>query len=184
MGKLRVYNFVTLNGYFKGADDDISWAKNGSKEEQEFAGENAKSDGILLFGRKTYEMMAGYWPSENARKNNAAVAEGMNNAEKIVVSKSLKKTDWSNTRVIKDDLEKEIKKLKQLDKDITILGSGTIVTQLSEAGLIDEYQIMIYPVVIESGTSLLQEIHKDLELKLIGNRVFKSGAVFLHYAKR
>src|SRR6478736_9624675 len=91
MGKLRVYNFVTLNGYFKGAEDDISWAKNGSKDEQEFAGENAKSDGILLFGRKTFEMMAGYWPTENARKNNAAVAEGMNNAEKIVVSKSLKK---------------------------------------------------------------------------------------------
>jgi len=184
MGKLRVYNFITLNGCFKGADDDISWAKNSSQEEQEFAGENAKSDGILLFGRKTYEMMAYYWPSENARKHNAAVAEGMNRAEKIVVSKSLKKADWSNTRIIKDDLEKEIKKLKQLDKDITILGSGTIVTQLSEAGLIDEYQIMIYPVVIENGTSLLKEIHKDLELKLIGNRVFKSGAVFLHYAKR
>jgi len=183
MGKLRVYNFVTLNGYFKGADDDISWAKNGSKEEQEFAGENAKSDGILLFGRKTYEMMAAYWPSENAKMNNAAVADGMNKAEKIVVSKKMKKADWSNTRIINEDLEKEIKKLKKLDKDITILGSGTIVTQLAEAGLIDEYQIMIYPVVTEKGTSLLKDIHKDLALTLVNSRVFKSGAVFLHYVK-
>jgi dihydrofolate reductase len=70
------------------------------------------SDGILLFGRKTYEMMAYYWPSENARKNNAAVAEGRIRLTKLLLSKSLKKTDWGNTRIIKDDLEKGNKEIE------------------------------------------------------------------------
>jgi len=184
MSKLIVYNFVTLNGYFKGANEDISWARKGSNEESDFAADNLKTGNILLFGRVTYEMMEKYWPTPEAQKNDPIVAEGMNEAEKIVFSNTLKNANWKNTRIIKNDIVEEVKKLKKLNgKDMVLLGSGTIVNQFAEEGLIDEYQIMIYPVVIEKGTSLLKDIHKDLALTLVNSRVFKSGAVFLHYAK-
>ena len=101
MGKLSVYNFVSANGCFKGANDDTSWAhQNASKELSDFASENAHGGAILLFGRKTYEMMVSYWPTDEAKKNMPGVADGMNKAEKIVFSKTLKEAKWNNTRVI------------------------------------------------------------------------------------
>jgi dihydrofolate reductase len=182
MGKLTVYNFVTLNGYFKGPKEDISWAKTGSIEEKEFAAGNLKSANTLLFGRVTYQMMAGYWPSPAALKNDPAVAEGMNKAEKIVFSRTLNKAEWNNTRVVKDNMEEEIKKIKRIPgKDMTVLGSGSIVTQLAEKGLIDEYQVMVHPVVIGGGTPLLKDISQKLNLELINSRTFKSGGVLLCY---
>ena len=183
MGKLCVYNFVSANGYFKGPDEDISWAKqNQSKEERDFAAENLQADGILLFGRVTYEMMKSYWPTPQAKKDAPDVAEGMNKAEKIVVSKTLKKTDWENTRIIKDNIAAEVKKLKETSgKDITILGSGSIVSQLAEKGLIDEFQVMVHPVAIGDGTPFLKAINKKIELELTKTRSFKSGIVLLCY---
>jgi dihydrofolate reductase len=183
MGKLSVYNFVSINGYFKGPNEDISWAhQNASREEREFAAENAQSGAILLFGRKTYEMMVSYWPTPEAKKNNAGVAEGMNKAEKIVFSKTLKKADWKNTRIINDNLEEEVRKLKESSgRDITILGSGSIVNQLSEEGLIDKFQLMVHPVAIGNGTPLLKDIHKNIDLELIKTRSFKNGIVLLCY---
>ncbi|HEV8507749.1 MAG TPA: dihydrofolate reductase family protein [Chitinophagaceae bacterium] len=182
MGKLLVYNFVSANGYFKGLNEDISWAhQNPSQEESDFAAENAQGGAVLLFGRKTYEMMVSYWPSPEAKKNNAGVAEGMNKAEKIVFSKTLKKADWNNTRVINDDIIGEVKELKQSGKVMTILGSGSIVNQLAEAGLVDEFQVMIHPVAIGSGTPFLKDINKKIELVLTKTRSFKSGIVLLCY---
>jgi dihydrofolate reductase len=101
MRTLSVFNFVTLNGYFKAANEDLSWHKqNAGKDDQEFAAEGAKSESVLLFGRKTYEMMAGYWPTPEALKNNRQVAEGMNTSEKIVFSRTLKNVTWNNSKVI------------------------------------------------------------------------------------
>ena len=177
-----MYNFVSANGYFKGANEDISWAhQNVSQEENDFAAENAQGGAVLLFGRKTYEMMMSYWPTPDAKKNNAGVAEGMNKAEKIVFSRTLKKAEWDNTKIIADDIEKEVKKLKESGKNITILGSGTIVNQLAEAGLIDEFQLMVHPVVIDKGTPFLKDIHRKLDLELTKSRSFKSGIVLLCY---
>jgi dihydrofolate reductase len=182
MGKLLVYNFVSANGYFKGPNDDISWAhQNPSQEESDFASENAQGGAILLFGRKTYEMMGSYWPTPQAKKNNPGVAEGMNKAEKIVFSKTLKKADWNNTRIVSGNIEEEVKKLKQSGKDITILGSGTIVNQLTEAGLIDEFQVMVHPVAIGNGTAFLKDIQNKIDLELTKTRSFKSGIVLLCY---
>jgi len=182
MGKLLVYNFVSANGYFKGANEDISWAhQNPSQEVSEFAAENAQGGAILLFGRKTYEMMKSYWPTPEAKKNNAGVAEAMNKAEKIVFSRTLKKADWNNTRIVSDSIEEEVKKLKQSGKSITVLGSGTIVNQLAEAGLVDEFQVMIHPVAIGNGTAFLKDVHKKIDLALTKTRSFKSGIVLLCY---
>jgi dihydrofolate reductase len=181
MGKLSVYNFITLDGYFKGPNQDISWHKHGA-EENEFASENLKAGSMLLFGRITYEMMASYWPTKEAIKNDPAVAKGMNSAEKIVFSNTLKKAEWNNTRIINGNIVEEVKKMKKTSgNDLTILGSGTILTQFAEEGLIDEYQIMIDPIAIGNGTSMFKGIKHHLDLKLTKTKTFKSGVVLLCY---
>jgi len=182
MGRLTTFNFTTLNGYFKGPQDDISWSMHKQGEENDYASEGANSASTLIFGRVTYQMMAAYWPSADALKNNPEVAQGMNNSEKIVFSRTLKKADWNNTRIIKNNIVEEIKKLKEVPgKNLTILGSGSIISQLAEAGLIDEYQIMLYPLALGDGTPLFKGIQHPLNLALTGSRVFKSGSVLLSY---
>lgn len=180
MGKLSVFNFTTLNGYFTGPGGDISWHRHG-QEEGEYAEQGAKSESILLFGRVTYQMMASYWPTSQAKRDIPGVAEGMNRSEKIVFSKTLKKAEWENTRLLKDDLVEEVKKLKRGKKDITVLGSGSVVTQLADAGLIDTYQIMVDPVALGIGTPLFNGLKKQLNLKLTSTRTFKSGVILLVY---
>jgi dihydrofolate reductase len=183
MGKLSVYNFTSVNGYFKGLNEDVSWAHRiASGEVSDFAAENAQSGAILLFGRKTYEMIASYWPTDAAKKNAPEVADGMNKAEKIVFSKTLKQVKWNNTRVIKSNIVEEVQKLKETSgKSITILGSGSIVNQLAEKGLIDEFMIMIHPVAIGNGTPFLKDINQNIELELTKTKPFKGGIVLLCY---
>ena len=181
MGKVIVFNFVTLNGYFKGPGEDISWHPHDA-EGSRYASEMLESGSTLLFGRVTYEMMAGYWASPEAKKNDPIVAQGMNDAEKIVFSRTLKNADWSNTRLVKGDPGEEVRKMKQVaGKDMAVLGSGSIVTQLAERGLIDEFQIMVDPVALGDGTPLLEGIKHKLDLKLTGTRAFKTGVVLLSY---
>jgi dihydrofolate reductase len=181
MRKLIVFNFVTLNGYFEGPKRDISWHRHGA-EENEYSVEGLKSGSTLLFGRVTYEMMASYWPTPVAIKNDPIVAAGMNHADKIVFSRTLKRAEWNNTRLVKDNIVEEIKRMKQLPgKDMTLLGSGSILIQFAEQGLIDEYQIMVDPVVLGDGTSIFKNIKHKLDLKLTRTRTFKSGVVLLCY---
>ena len=181
MSKLSTFTFITLNGYFKGPMGDISWHRHGA-EENEYAAEGLRSGSILLFGRVTYQLMAGYWPTPMAIKNDPLVAAGMNAAEKIVFSRTLKKADWNNTRLIKHNIFAEIKKLKQRPgKDMTLLGSGSILTQFTEHGLIDKYQIMVDPVVLDSGTPIFNGLKHKVDLKLTMTRTFKSGVVLLCY---
>src|SRR6185369_9047302 len=111
-----------------------------------------------------------------------AVAEGMNKAEKIVFSRTLKKAGWENTRIIKGDLAGAVKQLKETPgKDMCVLGSGSIVTQLADAGLIDEYQFMVDPVALGDGTPTFKGLKKKLDLKLTTSRTFKSGVILLSY---
>jgi len=181
MGKLSVFNFVTLNGFFEGPNRDIGWHRHGA-EENEYAAEGLASENTLLFGRVTYEMMASYWPTPMAIKNDPTVAEGMNKGDKIVFSRTLKKTEWINTRLVKHDIVEEVRKIKLThEKDMTILGSGSIVTLFAEHGLIDQYQIMVDPVVLGDGTPLFKGISHKLDLKLTNTRTFRSGVVMLSY---
>jgi dihydrofolate reductase len=178
---LSVFNFITLNGYYKGENDDISWHVHGD-EEGKFSEEGAQSDNIILFGRKTYEMMSSFWPSAMAYESFPVVADGMNKTEKIVFSKTLKDAGWNNTKIISGDIIEKIKQLKETgEKDMTILGSGSIVTQFAEAGIIDHYQIMVDPVVIGKGTPIFSELTQKINLKFTGSKVFKSGVVLLNY---
>lgn len=179
MGKLTSFTFITVNGFFKGQHDDTNWHSHGG-EAAKFANEASGSDNILLFGRKTFEMMASFWPTPTAAELFPIVAENMNRSQKIVCSNKLKKADWKNATVISGDIVDQIKQLKQTTKKgITILGSGSLLTQLSDACLIDNYTIMLDPVALGNGTSIFNGIKSNLELKLVSSRVFEKDSILL-----
>jgi dihydrofolate reductase len=184
MRKLVVFNTVTLDGYFAGEDGDISWAHTDAQDAEwnDFVAGNAGGDGLLLFGRITYEMMVGYWPTPLAAENDPVVAERMNTLPKIVFSRTLDEVSWQNTRLVKSNMVAEVHKLKnEAGPDMTILGSGTIISQLAAAGLIDEYQIVMAPVVIGRGRTMFAGLPENLPLKLTKTRAFNNGNVLLRY---
>ncbi|HEU5251456.1 MAG TPA: dihydrofolate reductase family protein [Thermoanaerobaculia bacterium] len=184
MPRLIVFENVTLDGYFSGANGDISWAHKDQKDPEwdAFVAENASGEGRLLFGRKTYELMASYWPTPAAARDDPEVAKGMNRFPKVVFSKTLDKATWSNTTLKKGDLVDEVKEMKKAPgPHIAILGSGTIVSQLAPEGLIDEYQIVVNPVVIGTGRTMFEGVKEKLALKRTKVRAFGNGNVLLCY---
>jgi dihydrofolate reductase len=181
MRKIVVFNNVTLDGYYTGTDGDMNWAHKFDPEWLQFTNENAKGGAVLAFGRKTYDMMAGYWPTPMAMQNMPVVAEAMNEQPKLVFSRSMNEAKWNNTRLIKGELVSEVTKLKnEPGDDIVILGSGNLISRLAEANLIDEYQIALTPVVIGKGKSMFDGVHKT-NLKLTKTRPFANGTVVLWY---
>jgi dihydrofolate reductase len=183
MRKLVAFTNLNLDGYFAGKNGDISWAKgNTDPEFNAFIAENAKSGGQLLLGRITYELMASYWPTPLATEHDPIVAERMNALPKVVFSRTLKKATWNNTRVVKDDMAAKIRSLKnQSGEGMAILGSGSVVSQLTQERLIDEYQVVVNPVVIGEGRTVFDGIGRKLALKLTQTRTFGNGNVFLRY---
>ena len=185
MARLIVFNQITLDGYFTGEKGDLGWAHDPSKQDTEwraFVADNATGGGVLVFGRITYEMMASYWPTPQAAQNDPVVAKQMNALPKIVFSKTLAKAEWNNTRVIQGDPAAEMRTLKQAPgPDMVIFGSGTIVARLAEAGLIDEYQLVAFPVVLGKGRTMFEGVSKALPMKRTGCRAFGNGNVVLTY---
>ncbi|GET22391.1 dihydrofolate reductase family protein [Prolixibacter denitrificans] len=180
MGKLHSFQFITLNGFLNDPNGDISWHRHGTEENQ-FANNSMQSGTTLLFGRKTYEMMASYWPTPLAAENSPEVAQKMNIAKKIVFSRTLKQAGWENTLIANDAVE-EMKRLKETsDGNFTLLGSGTILTLFAAAGLIDQYMVMIDPVAIGAGSAVFGGIPQPLNLELTNVQSFKSGVVLLSY---
>jgi dihydrofolate reductase len=185
MRKLVVFNNTTLDGYFTDPNGDLSWAHTGTDDAEfkQFIADNAKGGDTLVLGRITYEMMASYWPTPLATKNDPAVAEGMNKLTKIVFSRTLNEATWNNTKLVKGDPAAEIRKLKQASGGhMTILGSGSIISQLPQTGLIDEYQLLVNPVVLGKGRTMFDGIKEKLSLKLTSTRAFPNGKVLLCYA--
>jgi len=183
MAKVIVFNSVSVDGYFAGPDGDLSWAHGADDAEwNEFIGSNAKGDARLLFGRVTYEMMASYWPTPMAAQNDPVVAEGMNKLPKVVFSRTLSKVTWNNTKLLKGDLAKEVRAMKDgPGADIMIFGSGTIVAQLARENLIDEYQLVTVPVVLGKDKGLFDGLDRPVTLKRTDTRAFKNGNVLVSY---
>jgi dihydrofolate reductase len=182
MRKLTVFNSVTADGYFTDKNSDMSWAHNNDPEFNEFVAENSKSGGELVFGRVTYEMMVSFWPTPAAASQFPEVAKHMNELPKVVFSRTLDSVSWQNTRLMKGDLLDEVKQLKQDDgEDIVILGSGSIVAQLAGEGVIDEYQMVVNPLVLGTGRTMFEGLKERLKLKLIKSRAFKNSNVLLCY---
>jgi dihydrofolate reductase len=182
MRKLSVFNSVSLDGYFTDRDGDVKWAHRPDPEWDAFVEANAEGEGSLLLGRVTYEMMAAYWPTPAAMENDPVVARRMNELPKLVCSRTLDEVAWSNTRLIRGDLVTEIRALKQAPgAGITILGSGSIVSQLTQAGLIDEYQFVVIPVVLGEGRTLFEGVKERVSLRLLESRAFRNGNVYVRY---
>jgi dihydrofolate reductase len=183
MRKLLVFNSVTLDGYFSGPNGDLSWAHKQDPEWNEFVGNNASGQAVLLLGRVTYDMMVRYWPTPAAMKGAPHVAQGINQQQKIVFSRSLDHPTWNNTTVVKGDVPGTVRKLKaESGPDLVILGSGSIVAQLTEARLIDEYQMALTPVVLGRGRTMFEGLKQRVDLRRTGSRTFTNGNVLLSYA--
>ena len=184
MRKLVVFNHVSLDGYFTDANGDMSFAHqdNPDAEWDAFAAGNASGGGVLLFGRITYELMASFWPTPFAAEQMPVVAERMNNLPKVVFSRTLDRASWNNTKLAKGDMTDEIRKMKkEPGEDMAILGSGSIVSQLVQHGLIDEYQIVVNPVALGKGRTMFDGIKERVHLNLIQTRTFGNGNVLLCY---
>jgi len=184
MRKLVVFNSTSLDGYFTDANGDMSFAhsKQGDAEWDGFVAGNASGGGVLLFGRITYELMARFWPTRLAAETMPVVAERMNNLPKVVFSRTLDKAAWTNAKLVKDDVVGAIRRMKnEPGEDMAILGSGSIVSQLAQHGLIDEYQIVVVPVALGKGRTLFEGVKEKVPLKLTKTRTFSNGNVLLCY---
>lgn len=184
MRRLIVFNSVSVDGYFVDEKGDMSWAHNAKHDDEwnAFTAGNASGGGLLVFGRKTYELMAGYWPTEMALKNDPALAKQMNSLSKVVFSRTMGAASWNNTKLIKDNIVAEVRKMKQESgSDMVILGSGSIVSQLTQEHLIDEYQLVIVPVVLGSGRTMFDSLKEKLSLIMKSSRVFKNGNIYNCY---
>ena len=177
MRKVIVSNLVSLDGFFEGPNKELDWFVV-DEEFFEYARDLLRTVDTLLFGRVTYQHMANYWPSAPVDE----IADKMNNLPKIVFSKTLQKVEWKNSRLVKNNIGEEISKLKQQPgKDMAILGSANLASYLLPLGLIDEYRMILNPVLIGSGNPLFQGIKERLKLKLSGTKSFGSGVVVLYY---
>lgn len=184
MRRLGVFNNVSLDGYFVDANGDMRWAyrEKPDAEWNAFVAGNASGEAQLLFGRITYQLMAGYWPTPQAMQSMPAVAEGMNNMLKVVFSRTLDTVTWRNTQLVKGDPAAKVRKMKnEPGPELVILGSGSIVSQLAQEHLIDEFQVAIIPVVLGKGRTMFDGLKERLPLRLTKSRTFGNGCVVLNY---
>jgi dihydrofolate reductase len=182
MGRLVVFNQVSLDGFICDVNGDMSWAHRDDPEWNQFVAGNASTGGLLVLGRVTYELMASFWPTPAAIEQMPDVAGRMNAMPKIVFSRQLQEATWNNTRLVKSDVAGEMRKMKKRSEpDMAILGSSSIVSQLAQERLIDEFQIAVIPVVLGQGKTMFTGIKERLTLKLKLTRTFANGNVLLLY---
>jgi dihydrofolate reductase len=182
MRRLMAFEQVSLDGFFVDASGDMSWAHRQDPEWNAFTAENASGGGTLLFGRVTYEMMASFWPTPAAMEMMPTVAEGMNNLPKVVFSRTLEKATWKNTTLVKGDIEAAVRRMKsEPGPGMVIMGSGTIVSQLTQAGLVDELQIVVNPIILGKGRTLFEGVREKVALRRTNSRTFGNGNVVLSY---
>jgi len=182
MRKIIVSNLITIDGYFEGLNNDLGWFVTG-EDFLEYAAKQLEEVDAILFGRITYEMMASYWPAAPAESGAIAIIkEKMNSLHKVVFSKTLGKAEWNNSVIIKEHITDEIKKLKQQPgKDMVIFGSGTLVSELTSLKLIDEYRLIINPVILGNGNPMFKSINEKIGLQLINTKTLASGSIILYY---
>jgi dihydrofolate reductase len=202
MRKLVMWNQVSADGYFAGPDGNLDWVVADDAFDQdvqqgiEGSGTGPDAD-TVLFGRKTYEQFAAFWPhalDPDARDPHdpeqpispamRAMALMLNEATKLVFSKTLGQVTWTNAELRRELDPREIETLKaQPGNDIMIFGSGSVVSQLTQHGLIDEYQFIVMPVLLGGGRDLLTDVSTSAPLVLEEATPYPSGKVLLRYAR-
>ncbi|QWU16127.1 Dihydrofolate reductase [Paenibacillus sophorae] len=183
MRKIVVFNNVSIDGYYAGPGGEIDWFIHDPEVDK--AAHEMMSPDTVLFGRATYQMFESYWPhvagNPNAPEGARMMANELNQMTKVVFSITLQEVNWENSRLLSGNLAEEARRLKEGEgADITVFGSGTIVQQLANEGLIDEYLLVLTPVVIGAGRPLFKDVN-TMKLELLETRSFKSGVVLLHY---
>ena len=176
MRKVILWDMLTLDSRFEGPDQDISWFLF-DEELERYILDTQQSADTLLFGRVTYEGMASYWPTAEG-----VIADFMNAVPKVVFSRTLESADWNNSRLVKENVAEEVRRLKeQPGGDIFVFGSADFAATLLEEGLVDELRIGFNPVVLGSGTPFFKESPHRQQMQLLEVKPLKSGVVILHY---
>jgi dihydrofolate reductase len=201
MGETRrivMFNRVTADGYFAGPEGNLDWVVPDDEIDKAGAGAISRFD-TVLFGRRTYQQFESFWPHalddsataadpHSARRRSPelrAMATMLNEATKLVFSRTLKSVTWKNSRLIHELEPDEIEAMKkQPGKDMIVFGSGSIVSTLTQHGLIDEYQFVVTPVLLGGGRSLIIGVPKASRLDLQEAKPYRSGNVMLRYARR
>jgi dihydrofolate reductase len=187
MRRLIVSNLMSLDGFLAGPNGELDWfVYEGFVKQTEFgqyAQELISSVDAILLGRLTYQEFLSYWPT--ATDDNPIITERMNNLPKVVFSRTLSKVEWGKydtVRLVNEDAVGEVKKMKQEPgRDLVIYGSGDLVSGLMKAGLIDEIQLFVQPIVLGRGKPQFKDLDERYALKLKSVRPLKSGAVCLIY---
>ena len=182
MRKVLFFMMTSLNGFYERGAWEIDW-HHVDDEFTKFSIEQIETVDTLLFGRATYEGMAAYWPTEAAAADSPAVTAKMNETPKIVFSRTMERADWENTRLVRSDAAEEVARLKsQPGKDLIIFGSSDLAASLAKHGLIDEYRIMVNPILLGAGKPVFAGLVGDVPLQLLNVRTFDNGNVLLTYA--
>jgi dihydrofolate reductase len=196
--RILAFDWLTADGYFAGSDGNLNWVVP-DDERAKAAATGITAADTVLFGRRTYELFERFWrtalkdsatapdphrPGQQSREHRV-IAVWMNEATKLVFSRALKEVTWNNARLFHELDVSEIAAMKQRPgKDMMIFGSGSIVSQLTQHGLIDEYQFVVCPVFLGDGRRLLEGLSKSVTLELLETRKYPSGDVSLRYAPR
>jgi dihydrofolate reductase len=189
MGKLVVNTFTTLDGVMQapgmpeedreGGFDQGGWQVPYFDEESgQVMAEGMASFDALLLGRKTYEIFASYWPNAPA---DDPMAERLNKIPKYVASRTLDNVTWENSTLLKGDVDYEVPRLKEAYNEIHTSGSGNLVQSLMKRGLVDQYNLWVYPVLLGSGKRLFGDGTMPTALRLVESKTFGNGAVLLSY---
>jgi dihydrofolate reductase len=186
MGKIISIIHMSLDGYMADTEGQINWIAMDS-ELSDYVTELRQGAAGNLYGRITYQMMDPYWPNVLKNPGNfprwqVEYAEWVDKAIKVVVSKTLPAPSWNNTRIIRDDVEREIRRIKdELDGHLLLLASATLVSALLPLGLIDELVTTVTPIVLGGGRPFFARLQDRVPLALKDTRTFSSGVVGLHY---
>lgn len=186
MRKLVLFMHLSLDGFAADPNHGLDFLTY-DEELQEWADELVKTVGSPVYGRTTYELMKGYWPflltKPDAARRELEHAQWVENVPKIVFSRTLSEATWNNTRLIRDNIPEEVKKLKQQPgKDLVIFGSPGLASSFMNLGLIDEYKLTVHPIILGKGISVFAGNTTKSTLKLLESKTLKSGVLTLHYA--
>lgn len=183
MTKLFCFMMSTLDGYYEGPNQEFDWPTVDG-EFNEFAVSQLNDIGVLLFGRVTYEGMASYWPTDEARENDPEIADLMNTIPKVVFSTTLTSAGWNNATVASGDAATAIAELREeqpAGKDLALFGSSELTARLMEGGLVDELRVIVSPVLLGAGTSLFRTLAGRVRLEHLRTTTFRSGNVLVCY---
>lgn len=185
MRKIIYWVHTSIDGHIAGQNGEFDWPVVGTDLFDYSEGLTRRVD-TFIYGRRVWEMMASYWPTADETSTDSHdvnYAPIWRETPKIVFSNTLEKADW-NTQVIGGDLATEVAALKrQPGKDLLLTGGSTLATSLTELGLIDEYHVVIHPVLLGGGRPLFPARDERLNLRLVDSRIFDAQTVLLHYQR-